>query len=150
MADCLRLLHFHLGSQAPDIANIKVAMTELSRLHVELQRSGADLEYLDVGGGLGIDYDGTQNNLESSVNYTLEEYASNVVFHIKQTCDQASVPHPTIITESGRALVAFTACWWSTFWTGAVSTASRSPTARDQKLHHCPSPSSPCLTLMKA
>src|SRR3954451_21778772 len=107
MADCLQLLHFHLGSQITNIRNVKGALTEASRMYVELARVGAGVKYLDVGGGLGIDYDGSQTDFVSSVNYTLQEYANDVVFRIKSVCDEAAVPHPTIISESGRAVVAY-------------------------------------------
>jgi arginine decarboxylase len=107
LADSLQLIHFHLGSQITNIRNIKGALTEAARVYVELARVGAPLRYLDVGGGLGIDYDGSQTDFESSVNYTLEEYANDVVFRIKSVCDEAGVPHPTIISESGRAVVAY-------------------------------------------
>jgi arginine decarboxylase len=107
LADCLQLVHFHLGSQITNIRNIKGALTEAARIYVELTRIGANPRYLDVGGGLGIDYDGSQTDFESSVNYTLQEYANDVVFRIKSVCDDAGVPHPTIISESGRALVAY-------------------------------------------
>jgi arginine decarboxylase len=107
MADCLQLVHFHLGSQITNIRNIKGALTEAARVYAELHRVGAGVRYLDVGGGLGIDYDGSQTDFESSVNYTLQEYANDVVFRIKGVCDQAGVPHPTIISESGRAVVAY-------------------------------------------
>ena len=107
MADCLQLVHFHLGSQITNIRNIKDALTEAARIYVELHRVGAGVKYLDVGGGLGIDYDGSQTDFESSVNYTLQEYANDVVFRIKSVCDEAGVPHPTIISESGRAVVAY-------------------------------------------
>jgi arginine decarboxylase len=107
MADCLQLVHFHLGSQITNIRNIKSALTEAARVYVELHRAGAGVRYLDVGGGLGIDYDGSQTDFESSVNYTLQEYANDVVFRIKKVCDEAEVPHPTIISESGRAVVAY-------------------------------------------
>src|SRR5438067_386005 len=107
MADCLQLVHFHLGSQITNIRNIKNALTEAARVYVELARIGAGVKYLDVGGGLGIDYDGSQTDFESSVNYTLQEYANDVVFRIKSVCDEAGVPHPTIISESGRAVVAY-------------------------------------------
>jgi arginine decarboxylase len=107
MADCLQLVHFHLGSQITNIRNIKEALTEAARVYVELHRAGAGVRYLDVGGGLGIDYDGSQTDFESSVNYTLQEYANDVVFRIKSVCDEAEVPHPTIISESGRAVVAY-------------------------------------------
>ena len=107
MADCLQLVHFHLGSQITNIRSIKSALTEAARVYVELHRVGAGVSYLDVGGGLGIDYDGSQTDFESSVNYTLQEYANDVVFRIKSVCDEAGVPHPTIISESGRAVVAY-------------------------------------------
>jgi len=107
MADCLKLLHFHMGSQVTNIRKIKEALTEAGRIYVELTRAGAGMEYIDVGGGLGIDYDGSQSNFESSVNYTLQEYANDIVFRIKTVCDEAKVKHPTIISESGRAVVAY-------------------------------------------
>jgi arginine decarboxylase len=107
MEDCLQLVHFHLGSQITNIRSIKNALTEASRVYVELHRVGAGVKYIDVGGGLGIDYDGSQTDFESSVNYTLQEYANDVVFRIKSVCDECGVPHPTIISESGRAVVAY-------------------------------------------
>ena len=107
MGDCLNLLHFHLGSQINNIRNIKNAIIELTRVYVELQRLGAGLKYVDVGGGLGVDYDGSRTNFESSINYGLQEYANDVVYHIKEISDQAGVEHPTIISESGRAMVAY-------------------------------------------
>jgi arginine decarboxylase len=107
MADCLQLVHFHLGSQITNIRSIKNALTEAARVYAELHRVGAGVCYLDVGGGLGIDYDGSQTDFESSVNYTLQEYANDVVFRIKSVCEEAGVPHPTIISESGRAVVAY-------------------------------------------
>jgi arginine decarboxylase len=107
LADCLQLVHFHLGSQITNIRNIKGALTEAARVYAELHRAGAGVRYLDVGGGLGIDYDGSQTDFESSVNYTLQEYANDVVFRIKSVCDEAEVPHPTIVSESGRAVVAY-------------------------------------------
>ena len=107
MADCLQLTHFHLGSQITNIRKVKDALTEAARVYVELHRAGAGLKYMDVGGGLGVDYDGSQTDFESCVNYTLQEYANDVVFRIKAVCDEAGVPHPTIISESGRAVVAY-------------------------------------------
>ncbi|HEX4146047.1 MAG TPA: biosynthetic arginine decarboxylase [Pirellulales bacterium] len=107
MEDCFKLLHFHLGSQITNIRQIKGALNEAVRVYAELHKQGAGLEYLDVGGGLGVDYDGSQTNFESSVNYTLQEYANDVVFHVQTVCDEAGVPHPTIISESGRAVVAY-------------------------------------------
>jgi arginine decarboxylase len=107
MQDCFKLLHFHLGSQIPNIRIIKAAINEAARIYVELVKAGAGLEYLDIGGGLGVDYDGSQTNFESSVNYTLEEYAADVVYHVQTVCDDAGVKHPTIVSESGRAIAAY-------------------------------------------
>ncbi|MDE3195033.1 MAG: biosynthetic arginine decarboxylase [Acidobacteriota bacterium] len=108
MADCLKLLHFHLGSQITNIRHLKGAVNEAARLYGELWRAGATgLQFLDVGGGLGIDYDGSQTDFESSVNYTLQEYANDIIYHVQNVCDEAGVPHPTIITESGRAVAAY-------------------------------------------
>jgi arginine decarboxylase len=107
MEDCLQLLHFHLGSQITNIRQIKAAVIEAARVYVELKRAGAGLCYMDVGGGLGIDYDGSQTDFESSVNYTLQEYANDVVHHIQNVCDEADVAHPIIISESGRAVAAY-------------------------------------------
>jgi len=107
MADCLQLLHFHQGSQITNIRHIKAALNEASRMYAELVKRGAGLRYLDVGGGLGVDYDGSQTNFESSVNYTLQEYANDVVYHVQNACDEAGVPHPIIVSESGRAVVAY-------------------------------------------
>jgi arginine decarboxylase len=107
MLDCFKLLHFHLGSQITNIRQIKGAVTEAARAYTDLAKRGAGLEYLDVGGGLGVDYDGSQTNFESSVNYTLQEYANDVVFHLQQVCEEAGVNQPNIITESGRAVAAY-------------------------------------------
>ena len=107
MADCFNLLHFHIGSQITNIRHLKAALIEAARIYTDLVRNGAGLEYLDVGGGLGVDYDGSQTNFESSVNYTLQEYANDVIFHVQTVCDDAEVPHPTIFSESGRAIVAY-------------------------------------------
>jgi arginine decarboxylase len=107
MGDCVKLLHFHLGSQITNIRHIKGAVIEAARVYVELKKHGAGLQFLDVGGGLGIDYDGSQTDFESSVNYTLQEYANDVVYHVQNVCDEAEVAHPTIVTESGRAIAAY-------------------------------------------
>jgi arginine decarboxylase len=107
MSDCLNLLHFHLGSQITNIRQIKGAVNEAVRVYVDLARAGAGLKFLDVGGGLGIDYDGSQTDFESSVNYTLQEYANDIIYHVQNVCDEVEVPHPTIITESGRAIAAY-------------------------------------------
>jgi arginine decarboxylase len=107
MLDCFKLLHFHLGSQITNIRQIKAAINEAVRIYVDLARRGTGLEYLDIGGGLGVDYDGSQTNFESSMNYSLEEYANDVVYQIQTVCDEFGVPHPNIISESGRAVVAY-------------------------------------------
>ncbi|MFQ5843631.1 MAG: biosynthetic arginine decarboxylase [Planctomycetota bacterium] len=106
MLDCLQLLHFHLGSQITDVRRIKNALREAARIFVELHGLGAGLRYFDVGGGLGVDYDGSNTNFHSSMNYTVGEYANNVVEEILDACQDAGVPHPTVVTECGRALVA--------------------------------------------
>ncbi len=107
MLDCLQLLHCHIGSQIYDIRHVKTAVNELAHVYVELAKLGAKMNYVDVGGGLGVDYDGSQTNFESSMNYNLNEYASDVVYRIKTVCDDHQVEHPTIVTECGRAMVAF-------------------------------------------
>jgi arginine decarboxylase len=107
LEDCLELLHFHLGSQITNIRQIKAAVIESARVYVELKRAGAGLRFLDVGGGLGVDYDGSQTDFESSVNYTLQEYANDIIYHVQNVCDEGETPHPTIISESGRAIAAY-------------------------------------------
>ncbi len=106
LLESFELLHFHLGSQISAIRSIKNALREAARFYVELFRMGAPLKYVDVGGGLGVDYDGSQTNFHSSMNYTIEEYANDVVYGIGEICDEAEVPHPNIVTESGRAVTA--------------------------------------------
>ncbi|MFK8137070.1 MAG: biosynthetic arginine decarboxylase [Bdellovibrionales bacterium] len=106
LEDAIELVHFHIGSQIPNIKNIKDSLKEGSRYYVELKKMGcSNLKYVDVGGGLGVDYDGTGKS-HSSTNYTEQEYANDVVYSIAQICDQHDVEHPNIVTESGRALVA--------------------------------------------
>ncbi len=107
MIDCLQLLHCHIGSQIYDIRHVKTAVNELAHVYVELVKLGAGLKYMDVGGGMGVDYDGSQTNFESSMNYTLVEYASDIVYRIKTVCEDHEVEHPTIVTECGRAMVAY-------------------------------------------
>jgi len=105
-AHCLKLVHFHLGSQVPDISTIKRAVREGARYYAKLVKLGHDLGYLDVGGGLGVDYDGSRSDFDSSTNYSLQEYANDVVWNIMDVCDSESVPHPVIVSEGGRAIVA--------------------------------------------
>lgn len=106
MGDCLQLIHFHIGSQVPNIQTIKKATVEATRFFCELKKMGFPMRLMDVGGGLGIDYDGSRSNFESSMNYTMREYARDVVYNIKNVCMDADVPVPDIVTESGRAIVA--------------------------------------------
>ncbi len=106
LLDCFELMHFHLGSQISSIRSVKNALREAGRTYVELAKLGAPLRYFDVGGGLGIDYDGSQTNFSSSMNYSLQEYANDIVFGLMELCDPEGIPHPTIVSESGRALVA--------------------------------------------
>ncbi|MDB6094060.1 MAG: arginine decarboxylase [Verrucomicrobia bacterium] len=105
-AACLRLVHFHIGSQVPNIITIKNAVIEASRFYCQLSKMGFPMGYLDVGGGLGIDYDGSRTNFESSMNYSLDEYARDVVFNIREICAASDVAVPDIVSESGRAVVA--------------------------------------------
>jgi len=106
MLDCLELMHFHIGSQITAIRAHKDALREASRIFVGLHEMGARLRYLDVGGGLGVDYDGSSTNFHSSMNYSVQEYANDVVASIQEACDAQGVPHPDIVTEAGRAMVA--------------------------------------------
>ncbi len=103
--DCLELLHFHIGSQIPSIGKIKASLKEGARFYTELRKLGAPIKYLDVGGGLGIDYDGSKES-DSSINYSEQEYANDVVSIIQNACEEMQVEQPTIVTENGRALVA--------------------------------------------
>lgn len=102
----VKLLHFHLGSQIPAIASIKKALSEAARMYTELAKECPSMAFFDVGGGLGVDYDGSRTSSDSSMDYTVEEYARDVVSAIADACDKEEIDHPTIITESGRALVA--------------------------------------------
>ena len=104
--DMIKLVHFHLGSQITDIRFIKLGLTELTRFYVELRNLGLDITHLDVGGGLGVDYDGTNSTSDASVNYSLQEYANDVVYTLAEACREHEIPMPHIISESGRALTA--------------------------------------------
>ncbi len=106
LKDCFQLLHFHIGSQIPDIQSIKRAAQEATRLYVQLRKMGFAIQNIDVGGGLGVDYDGSRTACESSTNYTLQEYANDIVYHIGDICNAEGAPHPEITSESGRAIVA--------------------------------------------
>jgi arginine decarboxylase len=106
MLDCLQLVHCHPGSQLQDIRRVKDSINELAHVYAELKLMGAGLQYIDVGGGLGVDYDGSGTNFESSMNYTLNEYANDVVYRIASVCNAREIPHPMIISESGRAVAA--------------------------------------------
>jgi len=104
--DIIKLIHFHLGSQITDIRFIKLGLTELTRFYVELRKLGLDVTHVDVGGGLGVDYDGTNSTSDASVNYSLQEYANDVVYTLAEACREHEIPMPHIISESGRALTA--------------------------------------------
>ena len=107
MLDCLQLVHCHPGSQLQDIRRVKDAINELAHVYAELKLMGAGLQYIDVGGGLGVDYDGSGTNFSSSMNYTLNEYASDVVYRVASVCNARNIPHPVIVSESGRAVAAY-------------------------------------------
>jgi len=104
--DIVKLIHFHLGSQITDIRFIKLGLQELTRFYVELRNAGLDVTHLDVGGGLGVDYDGTNSTSDASVNYALQEYANDVIYTLAEACREHEIPMPHIISESGRALTA--------------------------------------------
>jgi arginine decarboxylase len=106
MLDTVKLLHFHIGSQITKIDKIKNALIESSRIYAEMRKMGVGLEFLDIGGGMGVDYDGSKSSDFSSANYSIDEYANDVVYQVKNICDEAGVPCPNIISESGRATVA--------------------------------------------
>lgn len=106
-SDMLKLLHFHIGSQLTDIKRIKNAMKEAARTYSKIRQMGIPIEYLDVGGGMAVDYDGSRTSFESSANYNAREFANDVIYVIKTVCDDENVPHPTIIQESGRYLSAY-------------------------------------------
>jgi arginine decarboxylase len=107
---CLKLFHFHIGSQIPDLRTIKDSINEGARIYAKLYKEGAKLEYFDVGGGVGVNYDGTRSNSASSINYTTRDYVADVVYILKQVCDLEDVPHPNIVSESGRAITAHHSC----------------------------------------
>ncbi len=130
MLDCLQLLHFHLGSQLTQIRALKTALREAVQTFVGLVRMGAAVKYFDVGGGLGIDYDGSRTNFDSSKNYSLQEYANDMVYTLAETCREAEVPEPAILTESGRSLTAH----HSVLVTEVLGTANFDPLGLPQEL----------------
>ena len=107
MTDLLKLLHFHIGSQITDIKRVKAAMKEAARVYSKIRQMHIDVEFLDIGGGMGVDYDGSKTTFESSVNYTAQEFANDVVYTIKSVCDDENVPEPNLVTESGRVMAAY-------------------------------------------
>jgi arginine decarboxylase, biosynthetic len=107
MKDCLKLVHYHIGSQVTKIRSIKIALREAAQFYVQLFKMGYHIDFVDIGGGLGVDYDGTRSaNSASSVNYSIQEYVNDAIFSVVDVCDKNDLPHPNIITESGRALTA--------------------------------------------
>src|SRR6266542_4624883 len=106
LTHAFKLLHFHIGSQVPDILTVKKAVQEAARFYAKLYKMGFPVEYLDVGGGLGVDYDGSRSAFDSSTNYSLQEYANDIIYYVADVCNAEKVPHPDIVSESGRAIVA--------------------------------------------
>jgi len=110
MEHALKLFHFHVGSQLTDIRTVKSAVREGARIYAKLRKMGFDIQYFDVGGGLGVDYDGSRTTFDSSMNYTMEEYCGDVIYQLQQICENEGVPQPNVVSESGRALVAHHSC----------------------------------------
>jgi arginine decarboxylase len=121
MLDCLVMLHFHIGSQITDIRKIKEAIREAGRVYAKLRGLGVPIQYLNLGGGLGVDYDGSKTAFDSSMNYSVQEYANDVVYTIQQICEEEKVPAPILVTESGRAVTAY----HSVFVTNVLDVADR-------------------------
>lgn len=107
LLDMLRVLHFHIGSQITQIKRVKAGVKEAARVYSKIRKMGIEIDYLNVGGGAGVDYDGSKTSFESSVNYGLQEFANDVIYTIKSVCEEENVPEPNVITESGRVLVAY-------------------------------------------
>ncbi|HEY7113252.1 MAG TPA: biosynthetic arginine decarboxylase [Thermoanaerobaculia bacterium] len=121
MLDCMVMLHFHIGSQITDIRKIKEAIREAGRVYAKLRALGVGIQYLNLGGGLGVDYDGSKTAFDSSMNYSVQEYANDVVYTILQICEEEKVPPPVLVTESGRAVTAY----HSVFITNVLDVADR-------------------------
>ncbi len=132
MLDCLVMLHFHIGSQITDIRKIKEAIREAGRVYAKLRALGVPIQYLNLGGGLGVDYDGSKTAFDSSMNYSVQEYANDVVYTVKQICEEEKVPAPVLVTESGRAVTAY----HSVFVTNVLDVADRLEQGR--KVHVTP------------
>ena len=107
LLDCLKMFHFHIGSQITEIRRLKTAIKEAARVYAKARKMGVGIEFLNVGGGLGVDYDGSRTSSDASVNYTVQEYANDVVYTIKDVCENENVPEPDIVSESGRAMTAY-------------------------------------------
>jgi arginine decarboxylase len=139
LGHCLKLVHFHVGSQVPDISTIKRAVREAARYYAKIAKLGHELGYLDVGGGLGVDYDGSRSTFDSSTNYSLQEYANDVVWNIMDVCDSEGVAHPAIVSEGGRAIVAHHSVLVIEAFTSIEKSAGKSKitgTEKDHKLLH--------------
>lgn len=106
LLDCVKLIHFHLGSQITNIRKIKSGLNEVAQFYVELMRAGCNIEFVDIGGGLGVDYDGSRSSVASSINYSIQEYANDAIATLADAATKNALPHPNVITESGRALTA--------------------------------------------
>ncbi len=149
MLDCLKLLHCHAGSQIQNIRKVKDTIGELTHIYAELRRLGVPIEMLDIGGGLGVDYTGDQANDPGSMNYTLEEYAADVVYRIKSICDAEQVEHPTIVTECGRAMVAYSSVLIANVLGSTGPGRFKDPPPTDQ-ITSADSPPQPLLDLVTA
>ncbi|MBW4540438.1 MAG: biosynthetic arginine decarboxylase [Myxacorys chilensis ATA2-1-KO14] len=135
MLDCLQLLHFHIGSQISAISVLKEALREAGQIYVELSRLGANMQYLDVGGGLGVDYDGSRTNFHASKNYSTQNYANDVVAAIKDACSIAAIPVPTLVSESGRAIASHQSVLvFDVLGTSDVSSEEPEPLQDDESL----------------
>ena len=135
MSHCLKLLHFHIGSQLTDIRAVKEAMTEGARIYADLHKMGFPLDYVDVGGGLGIDYDGSNSTNESSRNYSMQEYVADVVYGMKEMCVLEGVPHPNLVSESGRAITAHHSCVVTEIVGEIKSNAAQIDTSENENEH---------------
>ncbi|MEY2527268.1 MAG: arginine decarboxylase [Verrucomicrobiota bacterium] len=135
LAHCLKLIHFHVGSQVPDISTIKRAVREAARYYAKICKLGHELGYLDVGGGLGVDYDGSRSDFDSSANYSLQEYANDVVWNIADVCDSEGVTHPSIVSEGGRAIVAHHSVLVVEAFSSIEKTAPKIKVAASEKDH---------------